>query len=168
MIRRWLPRLAALSTFLVAVSVADARSEKTLAYPREQAWPAAVRFIRVDEHLKVVEKDADAGYVLFELQEEKKTFRGSLELIDTVKDGRHVVRFVIAIEDRPSWLEIEMLDRLERKLRTEIGSPSPAPTPAPKAPPKDDSKPPAKDEGKPEGPQPETPKDDGPPVRSTP
>jgi hypothetical protein len=136
--------------------VADARSEKSLAYPRDAAWPAAVRFIRVDEHLKVIEKDADAGYVLFELKDEGKTFRGSLEVIDTVKDGRHLVRFVVQIEDRPTWIEVEMLKRLESKLKSELGTPEPPP-----------SAPPAKkDEPKKDSPPPKT--DDGPPVSPTP
>ena len=73
-----------IALMLVLVSPAFARSEKTLAYPRESAWATAVRFLRVDEQLKVLEKDADAGYVLFELREDKKTFRGSLELIDAM------------------------------------------------------------------------------------
>lgn len=135
----------------LAPLVAEARSEKTLAYQRADAWPAAVRFIRVDAHLKVIEKDADAGYLLFEFKEEKKTFRGSLEVIDVVKDGRHLVRFVIQIEDRPAWLEIELLNKLEQKLRSELGSPAPAPTPQPKKdePPKKDPPPPAKDDGPP-------------------
>jgi hypothetical protein len=144
---------------LLLTSAAQARSEKALAYPREQAWPAAVRFIRVDEQLKVLEKDADAGYVIFEMREEKKTFRGSLEVVDTVKDGRHVVRFVIQIEDRPQWVEIEMLNRLERKLRAELGSPAPGPTPAPRKEP---------EPGKPGEPKPEPPKNDGPPISTTP
>jgi hypothetical protein len=146
-----------LLALLLATGVAQARSEKTLAYPRDQAWPAAVRFIRVDAHLKIVEKDADAGYVLFELHEENRTFRGSLEVIDTVKDGRHVVRFVMQIEDRPEWLEIEMLNKLEQKLRAELGSPAPAPTPAPK-----------KDEPPPKKEEPKKPDGDGPPVSDTP
>jgi hypothetical protein len=147
-----------LLALLLATGVAEARSEKTLAYPRDQAWPAAVRFIRVDAHLKIIEKDADAGYVIFELHEENKTFRGSLEVIDTTKDGRHVIRFVMQIDDRPEWLEIEMLNKLERKLRAELGSPAPDPTPAPKKeepPPPKDAAPPKKD-------------DDGPPVSNTP
>jgi hypothetical protein len=132
--------------------IAHARTEKVLAYPRDQAWQAAVRFIRVDQGLKILEKDADAGYVLFELHEDNKTFRGSLEVIDVVKDGRHAVRFVMQIEDRPAWLELELLNRLERKLRAELGSPSPAPSAPPK---KDEPKaPPGKDEGPPVGPTP--------------
>jgi hypothetical protein len=143
---------------LARAEPANARSEKMLAYTRADAWATAVRFLRVDEHLKLVEKDADAGYVLFELREDRKTFSGSLEVIDTVKDGRHVVRFVIAIEDRPAWIEIEMLNRLERKLRSELGSPAPAPTPK-----KDDPKP-----DKPDKPA-DKPKDDGgPPISATP
>jgi hypothetical protein len=132
-----------LLALLLATGVAEARSEKTLAYPRDQAWPAAVRFIRVDAHLKIIEKDADAGYVIFELEEEKKTFRGSLEIIDTVKDGHHQVRFVMQIDDRPAWLEIEMLNQLEQKLRAELGSPAPAPT----APPPKKADPPKQPDG---------------------
>jgi len=149
-----------LLALLLATGVAEARSEKMLAYPRDQAWAASVRFIRVDAHLKIVEKDADAGYVIFELHEENKTFRGSLEIVETVKDGRHVVRFVMQIEDRPQWLEIEMLNKLERKLRAELGSPAPEPTPAPKK-----EEPPAKDAPPP---PPSNKDDDAPPVSPTP
>jgi hypothetical protein len=150
--------LALLVVTGISTGVAHARSEKTLAYPRDPAWAASVRFLRVDARLKLVEKDADAGYVLFEYTEEKKTFRGSLEVIEVVKDGRKLVRFILQIEDRPAWVEIEMLTKLERKLRAELGSPLPAPTP-----PKDKAEPPKHDDAKPE-----SPKDDGPPVSDTP
>jgi hypothetical protein len=153
---RWL----VLAVLLAASAPAHARSERTLAYPRDQAWPTAVRFIRVDEGLKITEKDGDAGYVLFELHEEKRTFRGSLEVIDVEQDGRRAVRFVIQIEDRPAWIEVEMLDRLEHKLRAELGSPAPAPPPKP---PKKDEPPPKKD-----APPPPPADDDGPPISPTP
>ena len=61
-----------LALLLARRGVAEARSEKTLAYQRDPAWPAAVRFLRVDAQLKLIEKDADAGYVIFELNEEKQ------------------------------------------------------------------------------------------------
>lgn len=147
-----------LLALLLATGVAEARSEKTLAYPRDQAWAAAVRFIRVDAKLKIVEKDAEAGYVIFELAEEKRTFRGSLEVVDGQKDGRHVVRFVIQLEDRPEYEELELLNKLELKLRAELGSPAPAPSvPPPK---KEEPPPAAKDAPKKD--------DDGPPVSATP
>jgi hypothetical protein len=151
----------AIAALLLWSSVAFARSEKSLAYPRDPAWQAAVRFIRVDQGLKVIEKDADAGYLIFELKEEKKTFRGSLEVIETTRDGRKTLRFIVTIADRPEWVEVEMLTRLEQKLRAELGSPNPGPTPQPK---KDPEKP-----APPASPAPAAPpKDDGPPVSATP
>ncbi|HTR53602.1 MAG TPA: hypothetical protein VMJ10_23070 [Kofleriaceae bacterium] len=150
--------------FIVAVSaVAEARSEKTLAYPRDEAWPAAVRFIRLDAHFKVIEKDPDAGYVVFELVDDKKTFRGSLEVIDVVQDDQHQVRFVMTIEDRPSWFEVELLAKLERKLRAELGSPAPPPTPKKKP-----DEPAKKDEPKKDEPKPPSVTDDPPPVSPNP
>lgn len=161
--RRTIGGMRTLVASLVAVALtalapaALARSEKTIAYTREQVWPTAVRFLVVDEHVKVTEKDADAGYVLFELRDEGKTYRGSLEVMAFVRDGRTSVRFVLQIEDRPDWIEVAMLTRLERKLRAELGTPAPPPAKdPPKAPPKDP--PPAApppDEG-------------GPPISSTP
>ena len=150
-IRPWLRVPLALALAAGAVTPAWARSEKTLAYQRAEVWPAAVRFLVVDEHVKVTEKDAEAGYVLFELRDDGKLFRGSLEVMTLVRDGRSVVRFVLQIADRPSWLEIAMLTRLETKLRAELGSPSPAPSPPAKP------EPPAKDEPKPDAPRSDTP-----------
>ncbi len=141
------PRRRAARALVVGVALAGlagapasawARSEKTLAYPRDQAWPTAVRFLVVDEHVRITEKDADAGYVLFELRDDGKIFRGSLEIVNRVRDGRPVVCFVLQIADRPCWLEIALLRRLEAKLRAELGAPAPpAPEPPRKEPGKD-------------------------------
>ena len=151
---------------LLSTATVWARAEKTLAYTRDAAWPAAVRFIRVDEGLKILEKDGDAGYVLFEIKEEGKTFRGSLEVMTVVVDGRTLVKFVMQIDERPSWVEVAMLTRLERKLRSELGTPAPPPSkkPKPDDKPKDDDKPappPAKDE-------PKKPDEGGPPISDKP
>ena len=163
-------RCLVLAILLAALpTTAWARAEKTLAYQREAAWPAAVRFIRVDEGLKIIEKDGDAGYVLFELKEEGKTFRGSLEVRAVVVDGRTVVRFVMQVEDRPSWVEVAMLTRLERKLRAELGSPSPPPSP-PSPPPKKqpDDKPNEEPAPPPKQDEPKKPDEGGPPISPTP
>ncbi|MBA3457362.1 MAG: hypothetical protein H0T42_30050 [Deltaproteobacteria bacterium] len=155
--------LSSLLCIALAAAAASARSEKTLAYGREQVWPTAVRFLVVDEHVKVIEKDPDAGYVLFELKDDGKMYRGSLEVLTVVRDRRTSVRFVLQIEDRPDWLEVAMLTRLERKLRSELGSPAPPPA---KDPPKE---PPAEGAPKPNDPK-DSPKPDegGPPISPTP
>lgn len=153
--------LSSLLCIALAAASASARSEKTLAYARDQVWPTAVRFLVVDEHVKIIEKDADSGYVLFELKDDGKIYRGSLEVLTVVRDRRTSVRFVLQIEDRPDWLEVAMLTRLERKLRSELGSPAPPPAkdppkePPAEGPPKDRNDPPKPDDG-------------GPPISPTP
>jgi hypothetical protein len=160
----------ALALVAATATTAAARAEKTLGYPRDQAWSASVRFLVVDEHLKITDKDETAGYVVFELKDDGKVFRGSLELIALELDGRQVVRFVANIEDRPGWIETKLLDRLEQKLRVELGTPAPPqrprePEPKPE-PPKDD--PPKKDPPKKNEPKDPDPIEGGPPISDTP
>jgi hypothetical protein len=104
-----------------------ARSDRVVIYPPARVFPTAVRFLRVDAGVRIVEKDADAGYVMFELTEDGKTYPGSLELVATDASGRPAARVVIKIEGQPSYVEAVMLDKLEAKLRAELGAPPPAP-----------------------------------------
>jgi hypothetical protein len=90
-----------------------------------------VRFLRVDEKLKVTEKDDGAGYVLFELVEGKRTFPGAAELTRvTDSAGRAAIRATVRLEDRPSYMELGILERFAQKLREELGEPPPPPPPA--------------------------------------
>jgi hypothetical protein len=116
---------------LLWVSLAHADTAHTVAYPYERVWPAAVRFLRVDLKLKIIEKDADTGYVLFEFADDGKTFQGALQLSRTRDaDRREATRLALKIAGRPSYVEDELLLKLERKLKDELGDPAPAP-PAP-------------------------------------
>jgi hypothetical protein len=133
--------LSALLLSGLAATPAEAASKKEASYPYERVWPAAVRFLRIDAGVELLEKDADAGYVLFELEDDGKTFKGALEVIRIKdSDGRDAVRLMLRLEDRPSYMEIGMLKRLVRKLYVELGPPAPAP-------PKRKPKPPADDGG---------------------
>jgi hypothetical protein len=109
---------------LASVAPAAARSEKLLGYSPSSVWSPLVRFLRVDENLKIVDKDVEAGYLIFELTQDKKVFRGSAELIPASKD--YGARVILDVSDRPSYVELAMLERLERKLLAELG---PAPSP---------------------------------------
>jgi hypothetical protein len=123
---------------VAAPSTAVARTERTVSYPIARVWPTAVRFLRIDEGLEIVDKDADAGYVLFELGDKAKgrSYRGSLELIATTDhNGRSVVRLVLSIDGRPDYTEAGLLDRMLAKLGREYGDqPSGEPPPADEAP----------------------------------
>ena len=134
-----LRRVAAVLILLVAAP-ASAKTARDLPYSYERVWPALLRFLRVDEKLKVTEKSEEAGYVLFELTDGKRTFPGAAELSRTSDaSGRAAVRVTVKLEDRPSYMEMGVLDRLADKLHDEMGDPPPAPppvaTPPPDAPP---------------------------------
>lgn len=137
---RWLLVVAA----LLVAAPATAKSSRDLPYAYEPVWSSLVRFLRVDEKLKLVEKDGDNGYVLFELVDGKRTFSGAAELAKG-PDGGRPVKLTIRINDRPSYMEVGLLDRFEVKLREELGEPPPAPAPPapppPAAPPPEDKKP---------------------------
>ena len=104
-----------------------ARSDKIVVYTPARVFPTAVRFLRLDVGARIVEKDADAGYVMFELTEGARTFPGSLELVSADSAGRPAARVVIKVEGQPSYVEQAMLEKLERKLRDELGDPPPPP-----------------------------------------
>jgi hypothetical protein len=135
------PRTFALACLLLLVAApAHAKSSREVSHAVDRVWPALVRFLRIDEKLKIVEKDATVHYVLFELVDGKKTFRGSAELQSTTDlEGRTATKVWVKIVDRPSYMESGMLDRFEMKLREELGEPPDPPTP-PADPPADEKK----------------------------
>ncbi|HEY0714640.1 MAG TPA: hypothetical protein VGF45_18300 [Polyangia bacterium] len=115
---------------------AFARSSHVSSYPPADVWPTAVRYLRIDRGATLREKDAEAGYVLFDLPEGSKIYRGSLELVRTAdNDDREATRIVVNIPDLPRHVELTLLDKLALKLRDEYGTPAAAPPRRPTSPP---------------------------------
>lgn len=111
-----------------AGGAALARSAALLSYPIGDVWAGAVRFIRVDRGYPIVEKDEGSGYVLFELAEGAKTYKGSLELVRATDDaGRDSTRAVFSVPGLPRHFEAMLLDKLSAKVREERGPPAPPP-----------------------------------------
>lgn len=130
-------RTAAIAALIALVSPAAAlaQSERTTGHPVETIWPSAVRFLRIDQGYEIVDKDADAGYILFEYEQEDRRFRGSLELVATRgAQGQPELRLVCTLTNRPSYLEEMLLERLMDKIHAEHGDPPPAKKPAPRKP----------------------------------
>jgi hypothetical protein len=134
---------AALAVVLVA-GAAHAKSNQVLSYPPADVWPAAIRYLRIDRGATLREKDAESGYVLFELPEEKKTYQGALELVRTTdSEDREATRLIVNLPDLPRHFELTLLDKLATKIKDEYGPPAPAPAkrppdaPPPKRPPND-------------------------------
>ena len=113
-------RVLCAAVLLVLTQPALARTTRDFPYGYDPVWSTLVRFIRVDEGLKVVEKDPKTGYVLFELTEGKRTFSGAAELMKVDGGG---TRVIVRITDRPSYMELGLLERLGDKLRAELGDP---------------------------------------------
>ena len=74
----------------------------------------------------------DSGYVLFDLPEGGKAWKGSLELVRTTDpEGRDATRVVVTLPDLPRHFEGVLLDKLAIKLRTNTAAPRrPAPAQA--------------------------------------
>ena len=112
---------------LLGAAPALAKTSREVDYRYDQVFPALVRFLRVDEKLKIVEKDDKSGYVVFELVDGKKTFSGAAEVAKMDGGGSRVT---VRLGDRPAYMELGILDRFADKLRDELGEPVPASQPA--------------------------------------
>lgn len=118
-------------------SVAAARKVERVPYAMTDVWNAAVRFVVVDEAYTVVERDAEAGFIVFKFVPpgSKREERGSLEL---VRQGDET-DVIGAMPAMPAHHEAAMLERFVAKLRRELLARRPPPResgnkkPAPKA-----------------------------------
>jgi hypothetical protein len=120
-----------------------AKSKKELTYTYDAIWTTTIRFLRADQNYRITDRDRESGYILFVYPGtgSVKECNASLEIVATVDDNNHeVVRLQLQIAHQPSYIEINLLDRLERKLRDDHGEP-PAPRERRKEPPRKKEKP---------------------------
>jgi hypothetical protein len=125
---------AAGASVIFGATAADAKSSYDSPYGYERTWNAALRLVRVDLGLKIVEKDDANGYVLFEYRSaagDKRASSGSFELIrGSGGSGRpDDVRVVAQLPQLPRYHEQLLLDSLARKMRAEYGEPPEPRTP---------------------------------------
>jgi hypothetical protein len=136
-----LPALA----LAAATSSASARVDGSSAYSKSQTYSGALRYVRVDLGYEIVEKDADAAYLIFKYaapgQSKANAVTGTLEVVEA--NGR--VRLFVSLPRMPEYHERIFRDGLLKKLREEYGEPPVAPKkPAEKSP---SDKPQAPDDG---------------------
>jgi hypothetical protein len=111
------------SIIVLLCSMAHARAVSATPYTVAEAFSSAVRFVRIDRGCKVTDKDADAAFVTFECKDDDQTKRGSIEIIKQANG----VRLQVTLGDDPHYVELRLLELLERKLREEHGTPVAAP-----------------------------------------
>ena len=119
--------LIALATATVVGSPATAHAKKseTLPYPFADVWPAALRFLRIDEGYAIAERDDQAGYIVFKFVPPgtKKEAEGSFEVV------RHgtTTELIAALPSMPAHHERALVERFVGKLTREFGKPSEGP-----------------------------------------
>jgi hypothetical protein len=114
-----------LSMFALALTRppdAEASVVSVSPYTFGQTYGSALRLLRVDLEYKILERDKESGYILFEYsspESGKKVVNGSIELVET-KEGVHIA---VQIPQMPQYHEQAILDQLKRKLTSEHGEP---------------------------------------------
>ncbi len=118
---------AAAALALLIASSAAARSDARVANTKAQVFSAALRYLRVDRGFEVIERDAEAAYLLFLYptpNAEPKQVQGAIEMVETGK----AVKVSVSLPTLPAYQE-EMIKRgLLDKLRQDYPSPSRRPS----------------------------------------
>ncbi len=125
-------------------------NRRVLSYPFDQVWPTAIRYLRVDRGYTIVDRDAEAGYILFDFPVDGDARgSGSLEMF-AMEDasGRPSVQVSVSTGAGPVHLPSSIVDGLAAKVRAERGQPAPPP-------PKDEPEPDQKPKQKPDQDEPE-------------
>jgi len=92
--------------------------------------------LRVDLRLPVTDRDAEAGYMLFDYIDHDRHYPGSLELVRDERARRPTTKGVVKVAGMPAYVEQMLFDRLLRKLRDEYGEPLEPEKPPPEKKPK--------------------------------
>ena len=119
-VRLLLPAVTVAMTALLLAGPAHAKAVHESPYSYEQTFGSALRLVKVDLGLKVTDRDADWGYVLFEYRSANdRASRGSIELVRT----EHLVRVTVQLPAVPSYHERLLVEKLAKKLENEHGEP---------------------------------------------
>lgn len=123
---------------IVALSAPAALAKATheSPYSFQQTFGSALRLLKVDLGLAVLEKDSEWGYVLFEYTSSESGDRKNQGSFTFVKIEERI-QVSLQIPAMPSYHEQVIIQKLERKLAEEHGEP---PAPPEKAPKKDREK----------------------------
>jgi hypothetical protein len=101
---------------------ASARVTAESGYTKTQNYSAALRFLRVDKGFEVVERDADAAYLIFRYptpERKEAVATGTIEVVE-LEQG---VTLIVKLPQMPEYHERLLSDQLLKKLREEYGPP---------------------------------------------
>ena len=103
---------------------AIAETKKKITYPYNWVYNTAVRLLKVDLKCEIDEKNKDSGYIMFWYEYKKIKSYTTMELVDSTNDDNGYKVVVRVVMDKlPSWVEVDVIDKLEEKIRDQYGSP---------------------------------------------
>jgi hypothetical protein len=133
---------------VVAAGEGAAETKKTLHYPYEWVFSSAVRLVKIDLKGDLEEENKASGYIIFWYEYNGLKSYASMEFVDLTGDENgYLVNARLVLDKLPSWVEEDLLEKLEMKIRDLYGSP-PAYKKKKKSEDGDDGKDQEKDEGK--------------------
>jgi hypothetical protein len=116
---------------------AQGKSAYDSPYGYTKTWNAALRLVRVDMGMKILEKDDSTGYLLFEYRSSEggtKPTNGSFEFIRSPDPKSTQVHVLAQLSPMPIYHEELLLNHLARKMRDEYGDPPEAAPASPASP----------------------------------
>ncbi len=100
-----------------------ARAEVTKGYHLgyEQLFSAVCRYVRLDQGGTLVERDSEAGFVIFtwKRDRESKEVRGTFEFVRRDGGDKPTIDLKLTISDAPKYIEEFFFDGLTKKLKKE-------------------------------------------------
>ena len=123
-----LSMFVASTVYLPTTVEAASKASKDFTYRYGAIWSTAIRLLRVDRKYKILEKDQENGFILFEYPGHGagEKCQASMELFSIVKNDTKQIRVQLDIANQPSYIKVHLMDKLEQKLHDEQGRPPPA------------------------------------------
>jgi hypothetical protein len=109
---------------VVAAGEGAAETKATLHYPYEWVFSSAVRLVKIDLKGNLEEENKASGYIIFWYEYNGLKSYASMEFVDLTSDENgYSVNVRLVLDKLPSWVEEDLLEKLELKIKDLYGSP---------------------------------------------
>ena len=109
---------------VVAAGEGAAETKTNLQYPYEWVFSSAVRLVKIDLKGDLEEENKASGYIIFWYEYNGLKSYASMEFVDLTSDENgYSVNVRLVLDKLPSWVEEDLLEKLELKIKDLYGSP---------------------------------------------
>lgn len=101
---------------LLTGSIVLGSSNRTYNYSLKKVYSTLIRYIAVNRRDKILEKDIEGAYIIFQINDSGKTIEGSVEIIDRGKEKSQMKLYFKGAHYR----EVLFMKKFEKKLKEEL------------------------------------------------